>query len=352
MRKAAISRYAGIRFALAGVSRSTIDGRIVCALASLVLLTCLRPASANDLLDSYPGRLVSIGTHALHIDCRGSGAPTVVLESGLGGFSLEWHDVAARVAQASRVCVYDRAGYGWSDTGPMPRTASVNAGELRTLLANAGERPPFLIAAHSYGGLVARAYAHDYPAEVRGVVLLDAASPEQFEQLPDAVLPRALLNAMRRGVRTASTQRPDLALPGHLVTTAMHLMMLPKARLAYASELQHFEASAGALARRMPATIDAPLVIVTRGRSEFGASPAARDAERIWHDMQHRMLGLSVNADHWIAGGAGHSIHADRPDLAVLAIRQVAGLPRTPTYHAQTARFVDIGVALDVVPHL
>ena len=92
-------------------------------------------AAQTSILEAYPGRLVSIGTHTLHLDCRGSGHPIVILESGIGGFSLEWHAVQRSLAAHTRVCTYDRADYGWSEFGPVPRTATRAANELHAPFA-------------------------------------------------------------------------------------------------------------------------------------------------------------------------------------------------------------------------
>lgn len=100
-----------------------------------------------------PGRLVDIGGYRLHLYCTGSGSPTVVIESGWGDYSPAWGWVQPEVAKTTRVCTYDRAGMGWSDPSSDPRTAREFAKELHTLLANAGEPGPYILAGHSLGGL-------------------------------------------------------------------------------------------------------------------------------------------------------------------------------------------------------
>jgi len=99
------------------------------------------------------GRLVDIGGYRLKVNCIGTGSPTVVLESGLGDMSVEWTRVQPEIAKFTRVCSYDRAGYGGSDAGPLPRTSAQIARELHTLLRNAGEEPPYLLVGHSFGGI-------------------------------------------------------------------------------------------------------------------------------------------------------------------------------------------------------
>jgi pimeloyl-ACP methyl ester carboxylesterase len=127
-----------------------------------------------------PGRLVDVGGFRLHIRCEGGGSPCVVFDAALGGSSVSWSLVQPAVAKITSTCTYDRAGLGWSDAGPRPRTAGRSAEELHTLLARAGVAPPFVLVGHSFGGLVARVFAHRYRSEVAGLVLVDPAHPEDW----------------------------------------------------------------------------------------------------------------------------------------------------------------------------
>ena len=133
-----------------------------------------------------PGQLVDVGGHRLHINCTGTGSPTVVIEAGLGDWSTGWGFVQPEVAKATRVCTYDRAGWGWSDAGPLPRDAAQFAKELHTLLQNANIPGPYVMVGHSLGGLGVRVFVHDYASEIAGVVLIDSMSPKQFTQSPIA----------------------------------------------------------------------------------------------------------------------------------------------------------------------
>ncbi len=127
-----------------------------------------------------PGKLIDVGGYRLHLYCTGEGGPTVVLEFGLDGSYLDWYKVQPQVARFTRVCSYDRAGYGWSDPSPRPRIPSVMSEELHTLLANAGEKPPYILVGHSLGSFDVLMYAHRYPQEVAGVVLVDGAHPDEL----------------------------------------------------------------------------------------------------------------------------------------------------------------------------
>ena len=148
--------------------------------------------------------MVDVGGYKLHINCTGKaeeGQPTVILDAGLGGYSLDWAQVQPEVAKFAHVCSYDRAGLGWSDESPNPRTSKYIAQELHDLLANAAEVGPFILVGHSFGGINVRVFANKYPEEVAGVVLVDASHEDQKSKLPEppaqsfiSRLPRSLLD--------------------------------------------------------------------------------------------------------------------------------------------------------------
>src|SRR5690349_5336558 len=130
-----------------------------------------------------PGKLVDVGGWRLHLYCTGekrAGQPTVILEPGIGDFSVEWSLVQPGVAKYARVCSYDRAGDGWSDWGPHPRTYRQIVYELHTLLDKAGVKPPFVLVGQSYGGWLVRLYALTYPSDVAGMVLVDAGADDPW----------------------------------------------------------------------------------------------------------------------------------------------------------------------------
>ncbi|MEU8271500.1 alpha/beta hydrolase [Sphaerisporangium sp. NPDC049002] len=120
-----------------------------------------------------PGRLIDVGGHRLHLYCTGTGAPTVVLEAGLAESSASWEVIQRRLSAGNRVCAYDRAGYAWSEDGPLPPTAEHAAEDLHTLLAAAGEAGPYVLVAHSYGGNIVRVFADRWRSLTAGLVLID-----------------------------------------------------------------------------------------------------------------------------------------------------------------------------------
>lgn len=153
---------------------------------TLLVGTAYQWAENRDDLRAYPapGKFLDVGGHRLHLWCTGAGSPAVVLEAGLGGSALQWSRVQPEIARTTRVCSYDRAGMGWSDLGPNPRSAAQIVSELHTLLQAAHVTAPYVLTGHSSGGLYIRLYASTYPTDVVGMVLVDAAHEDQRNRMP------------------------------------------------------------------------------------------------------------------------------------------------------------------------
>jgi pimeloyl-ACP methyl ester carboxylesterase len=146
-------------------------------LAALSLSTGIARADPDLAAFPPPGRLVQVDGRQMHIYCIGSGAPTVVLEDGQGGAVLDWTWVERAVGKTTRVCAYDRPGYGWSDPADAPMDAKETSRQLAALLAAAGEKAPWLLVGHSLGGAYARLFASEHRDAMAGLVLVDATHP-------------------------------------------------------------------------------------------------------------------------------------------------------------------------------
>jgi pimeloyl-ACP methyl ester carboxylesterase len=173
-------------------------------LAAVAVGALVQHVASPQVLRDHPapGRTFTVGDHRLHIDCRGTGGPTVVLFNGLGEFSASWARITDRVSDTARVCAYDRAGQGWSDDVAEPQDGLEAAADLHALLAAAGEHGPYVLVGHSIGGPYAMTYAARYPQDVAGMVLLDSSSPRQFDEMPAYPLQYAL---MKRGLSLLPT---------------------------------------------------------------------------------------------------------------------------------------------------
>ncbi|MBL8179089.1 MAG: alpha/beta fold hydrolase [Bryobacterales bacterium] len=286
-----------------------------------------------------PRRLVSVsGGVRLNLHCTGQGAPTVVLESGWGDSLDAWSKVQPEISAFARVCSYDRAGYGYSDPAPEPRTGGRMVAELRAALGQAGEKPPFVLVGHSFGGFLVRIFHGRHPDEVAGLVLIDSVQEDQYRLLPEGW--RQLLAAMRqRNQRLAfwapitvglGMMRLKLRMEGY---RAPGVLLQVKYLQARASELESIEVSAEE-ARASGSLGDKPLIVLTAGNPVDAALRTAlseadqRAFQRTWRDLQMRLTRQSRQGRQIVAAGAGHDIAGERPEDVVNAVWQlVAVLP-------------------------
>jgi pimeloyl-ACP methyl ester carboxylesterase len=163
---------------------------ILLILALVILILAILGASYQAIatwMDARnfppPGQMVDVGGYRMHVYCSGSGSPTVVLDALFPGTVSNWAWVQPEIAKTTRVCAYDRAGQGWSDSGPKPRDALHGAHELHALLEAAEIPGPYILVGHSLGGLTVRMFADQYPDEVVGMVLIEATNPDSWKRL-------------------------------------------------------------------------------------------------------------------------------------------------------------------------
>ena len=258
-----------------------------------------------------PGRLVDVGGHRLHVWCAGSGSPAVVLEAGLTGSTAGWGSVQPELARFTRVCSYDRAGLGYSDPGPSPRTAGRIASELARLLDRAGIGGPLVLAGASIGGLYVRVFASEHPERVAGLVLVDASHERQEMEVPALarVVPLLAPLGVFRFLGVSFAHDPESLAPA-VQALARATRFRPAGYLAAASEITHVRQSA-AEAGASPRKLAIPVMVVTAGRGTDAA----------WRDLQRDLAGLSERGCQLIAEESGHVVTADQPQVVVEAIR-------------------------------
>ena len=277
-------------------------------------------ASPATPKSSIPGRLVDIGGHRLHIYCVGEGVPSIVFDSGVGGFSLEWSRVQNVLARRTRVCAYDRAGYGWSDLGPLPRTSERITRELHTLLERAGVAGPYIIAGHSFGGYNAQLFARNYPDQTAGLVLIDSSHPEQIERLPGPE--PGTVKRVRPGSNSyvVSWFFPHPNFPDENALMAQRIMQSWQHKMTWREEMTVFSVSAKQVkaSRPMP---EVPVLVLTRGRSFWPGYSNGDETERVWMELQDELSQLGANPVHLIAERSGHVIHLDQPGIVITAMQ-------------------------------
>lgn len=324
-------------------------------LALIILLAiagaCYRVIEQNADARRFPqqGKSVSLGPEfanaSLNIDCSGVGSPTVILDSGLGVPAVGWNLVQPQVAKFTRVCSYDRAGYGWSTPGPMPRTSAEIVKELHALLAAAGEKPPYILVGHSFGGFNVRVYNGAYPGEVAGMVLVDASHEDQISRMP-----AAMTDFQKKAEASAKWQAflapalidlgiarltSDVSSPSYLSQNfreeLRYLQLQTKFLSATSSELASFAGASADEVRASGNLGDKPLVVLTAGKNpDASALPpgfpvkAFDDFENIWrNDLQVREAHLSTRGRQIIVPDSDHMIPFERPDTIISAIHDV-----------------------------
>ncbi|MGB7727248.1 MAG: alpha/beta hydrolase [Candidatus Acidiferrum sp.] len=303
-----------------------------------------------------PGRLVDLGSHRLHLFESGDGGPTILLEAGLMSTVLSWSDLQRELSGSFRVVSYDRAGLGWSDLGPMPRTADRIVNELHTLLQRAAIRPPYVLVGHSFGGLTVPLFAAQYPEEVAGAVLVDPVVAAEWNPPSehDRRLTRVGAKVCRRAaflsrigiirfvafllttnvakkpasilVRLISRGSPAesgtvsspwfAALPASERAMASVFWIQPKFALTIASQLENLPVSAARVGQ-LGAFCHKPVMILS-------ASTAPEDRRK-----EHAaMAGRLPLGEYVLAGNSNHWIMQEEPDLVVGAIEKVVTLSR------------------------
>lgn len=274
-----------------------------------------------------PGRLVDVGGYKMHIDCTGQGSPVIVLDSGLGDSYISWHKGQPEMAKFTRVCSYDRAGLGYSDSSPNPRTSKVIAEELYTLLRSAGVSAPFILVGHSMGGYDVRLFATSHRNDVAGMVLVDASHPEQQKRFPPAVndLDASWIReeeflefAMPFGIPRL------LGFCGHDVEVRAAECNFHTSRTGVA-ELKAFPESA-AQAATTGSLGDMPLAVLSHD-PETPQPDLPEDLVKptndAWQEMQKELARLSTRGTQAVAKNSGHYIQLDRPDVVITGVRSV-----------------------------
>ncbi len=281
------------------------------------------------------GRSVQVGAIKLNIDCAGQGSPTVVLDSGMGGSSIEWFKVQPEIARFTRVCSYDRAGHGWSEPGSKPRTSLKIAQELKGLLDAAGEKAPYVMVGHSFGGYNVRMYASLYSSEVAGLVLVDAEHGDEGPRIEALYSPELKAREDARDRRNAMIDRILEPLKLHLGIDRWKLepweeeffYLEPRDEEAGGAENEADSVSweqvkaAGNLG-------DRPLIVLTAGMP-YDADPLLTKEEAgkqndLWINvLQAEEARLSTRGKQIVVHDSTHMIPWDRPDAIVSAVREI-----------------------------
>lgn len=299
--------------------------------------------SVSTQLDEfrYPptGELVDIGGYRLHINYSGEGGPTVILDSGLGCNSMDWSLVQPEIAKFTKVCSYDRAGNGWSDTSPLARTSLNIVEELHTLLTNADIPQPYILVGHSFGGANARLFASRYPDEVLGIILVDAAHEDSIRKMPslaknidtglnDNLLYLTYLGVLRCAQYLPQFQKAIQVFPAEIQTMYYAKKTNTKFIRTMLDEWSKIGESFDQLKSAEGNIADKPLIVITARKTmtaeESGWPQEDIDKMTIFNlDLQCDLVTKSTKGKHIFAENSGHMIPHQQPEIIVDAIHEM-----------------------------
>jgi pimeloyl-ACP methyl ester carboxylesterase len=327
-----------------------ISERIILSLVILVVVSVGGSATFNALaihhyrvMNPSPGNLYVVHGHRMHIYCTGQGSPSLVLDAGLGNDSLIWGKVQLELSKTTRVCSYDRAGFGWSDPQSGPRDADRIADELHSLLTQAGVTGPTVLMGHSIAGIYIRAYATRYPQDLAGLIFVDGSTPLQEE---------------RAEFKAIASKAPSPAL-GLLLMKSVFTLGIPRIMGVCSHPMPGFEVHAGKMLAEDRCRLSASAIRLeyesirqsgdeTIHSGPFGNLPILifshdpdtplpgripqklkNDFASVWNQMQEDLKNLSARSQRIIAKGSGHYVQIDRADIlnkeVTIFIQQIRG---------------------------
>jgi pimeloyl-ACP methyl ester carboxylesterase len=291
------------------------------------------------------GILSDAGGHKLHLDPQGKGSPTVIFENGTGDFSFIWSLVQPEVAEFTGTVSYDRAGYAWSDIGPIPRTGKQLCLELHTALINAGIHPPYILVGQSFGGFVVRAYARYYPKEVVGMVLVEAVQEDQRifmgsdepKKIRDFAKGRLAPDPQSSFTSTdtvgeaqaLNTEMDPLfnKFPVNIQKLQIWAQSQPTLMTAVSGEMDWSPEDVADLYKHKgePGYTfgDMPLIVLTRGKGGYDGRKDSLQLENERLHAQKELTHLSTNSKQIIDMNSGHNIHVEDPAVVISAIKEV-----------------------------
>ena len=305
---------------------------VILFLGVIVYLLVRESITRNKYRAEYPppGKMVDIGTHAIHLNCVGSGSPTVVFEADLDQYgSLSWVPVQEAIGKITRACSYDRAGILWSEPGPLPRDGETIARELHTVLDAAGEEGPYLLVGHAFGGAYVRIFAGKYPDDMCGMVLMELSHPEMLTRFSEyGIVPEIPDKKIRPLIQFLS----HLGSPGRYKGNVYNLppeiynpvqAFFPESSMAWFDE-EVESTNTLAQAGQYEYLGDWPLIVLATSGPSPSLGELGQTLDDLWIEMQQELLSLSGNSE-FRSYQIGHYPQLQSPELVIEAIQDVLG---------------------------
>jgi pimeloyl-ACP methyl ester carboxylesterase len=265
---------------------------------------------------------VVVGTHRLSYQLHGKGAPLVIIDVGVGESFQSWGSVVAEISKMTSVLVYDRAGYGQSEMGPLPRDAKSEATDLKTLLRNAKIQGPYVLVGHSLGALNIQVFAHEYPDDVSGMVLLD---PPPRDWMAGGAFPRLrelFLRTVEEMTRAAegaerSNDQTERGRASFLRTVS--------------SEHREMFGNTAQQVLTIKSFGNLKMIVIAAGKSNPAFGEDARAYQEYWIEESRKLSRLSTAGEFVLAEHSGHQIHQEAPELVLAAIKRLIITPARGT---------------------
>jgi pimeloyl-ACP methyl ester carboxylesterase len=275
---------------------------------SLLFIDC----AAQDT--SVTENSINIGTHRLHFYSKGSGSPTIVLDAGMGNSYRDWLPLFEKVSQKIQIFCYDRAGYGQSEMGPLPRTCDKAADELQKLLDNANIKGPYLLVGHSLGALNLQIFAHKNMKNIEGMLLLDPPPLDWISGKGFPELTRMAEKQTRVFEETAKSMRNSDNNEQKKQTNFF---------LTLASEHGEMFLSSSRQVAAITSFKDIPVIVIASGKPNPAFGDDAVPFQKFWNEQCKQLAAKSSNSKYLLAAESGHHIHIDNSEIVLKAINEL-----------------------------
>jgi pimeloyl-ACP methyl ester carboxylesterase len=307
---------------------------LILALGTLVVGAVAKSNLAKQ--NPAPGQIVDVGGFKMHINCLGQGSPTVILAAGTADFSTTWAYVQPEIAKLTRVCSYDRAGLGWSEPSPYPRTVNTTVEELHALLVNAGVQGPYVLVGHSLGGMHMRVYAYKYSQEVVGLIQVDSLHEDQ--PVYDSEYTKVNQDESKQfhmfsllsstGIMALAPQSiPNLGLPKDAYAQWQASLATSDYFKTTLAEINAQEDNCAEVrALKITSFGNMPLIVLSAGQPDTVISLSdAGNQQRweVWQALQPALAALSSEGKQIIAEQSSHMIQLIQPDLVIESIQEM-----------------------------